>query len=86
MAIPTPTHVTPYAAGGESTVDNIQLRCRAHNGYEAERYFGRRTPAGAWKDRAPAALPPEPAPPPSQLRIGGHSVRTESGPGPVGSP
>ncbi len=23
-----------------STVDNIQLRCRAHNGYEAERHFG----------------------------------------------
>ncbi len=39
-------HVTPYAAGGVSTADNIQLRCRAHNGYEAERYFGPRTPSG----------------------------------------
>ncbi len=24
-------HVRPYAAGGASTADNIQLRCRAHN-------------------------------------------------------
>ena len=29
-------HVTPYAVGGPPTVDNIELRCRAHNGYEAE--------------------------------------------------
>ena len=33
-------HVIPFAAGGESTVDNIQLRCRAHNQREAELYFG----------------------------------------------
>src|SRR3990172_5764592 len=33
-------HVVPYAAGGAPTADNIQLRCRAHNGYEAELYFG----------------------------------------------
>jgi hypothetical protein len=26
--------------GGPATVDNIQLRCRAHNGYEAELDFG----------------------------------------------
>ncbi|MGH2372676.1 MAG: HNH endonuclease, partial [bacterium] len=38
-------HVVPHAAGGEPTVDNIQLRCRAHNGHEAERYFGRRQPS-----------------------------------------
>jgi hypothetical protein len=38
-------HVTPYAAGGASTAANIQLRCRAHNGYEAELYFGPRTPS-----------------------------------------
>ncbi len=28
-------HVTPFAAGGETTVENLQLRCRAHNAYEA---------------------------------------------------
>jgi hypothetical protein len=33
-------HVVPYAAGGESSVENLELRCRAHNAYEAETYFG----------------------------------------------
>jgi hypothetical protein len=35
-------HVVPYARGGTATVDNIQLRCRAHNQYEAEEAFGPR--------------------------------------------
>ncbi len=34
-------HVVPYATGGLATVDNIELRCRAHNSYEAECHFGR---------------------------------------------
>ena len=34
-------HVRPHAVGGEATVENIQLRCRRHNGYEARRYFVR---------------------------------------------
>ncbi len=76
MAIPTPTHVVPYAAGGEPTADNLQLRCRAHNGYEAELYFGRRTPSGVREARAPDVCPPEPPPPPSRLAQG----RTRSGP------
>ncbi len=29
-------HVHPYARGGKATVRNIQLRCRAHNGHEAD--------------------------------------------------
>ena len=33
-------HVIPYARGGQATMANIQLRCRAHNGYEAELDFG----------------------------------------------
>lgn len=33
-------HVEPYAVGGDPTVDNIQLRCRAHNSYEAQLFFG----------------------------------------------
>ena len=37
-------HVVPHAAGGPATAENIQLRCRAHNGYEGERDFGRRKP------------------------------------------
>jgi hypothetical protein len=32
-------HVEPFAAGGEMTIANLQLRCRAHNGYEATLYF-----------------------------------------------
>jgi 5-methylcytosine-specific restriction endonuclease McrA len=35
-------HVVPHAVGGPATDDNIELRCRAHNGYEAECDFGRR--------------------------------------------
>lgn len=33
-------HIEPFALGGPTTVDNLQLRCRAHNAYEAERGFG----------------------------------------------
>jgi 5-methylcytosine-specific restriction endonuclease McrA len=33
-------HVVPRAAGGGATVDNIQLRCRAHNGHEVDLFFG----------------------------------------------
>jgi hypothetical protein len=32
-------HVEPYATGGLATVANIQLRCRAHNLYEAALAF-----------------------------------------------
>jgi hypothetical protein len=40
-------HVVPYAAGGRTDADNLQLRCRAHNAYEAERDFGARTDSAA---------------------------------------
>jgi hypothetical protein len=33
-------HVEPYAVGGNSTADNIELRCRAHNTHEARLFFG----------------------------------------------
>jgi len=33
-------HIEPVARGGQSTVQNLRLRCRAHNQYEAERTFG----------------------------------------------
>lgn len=33
-------HVKPYAVGGASTVENIQLRCAMHNRYEADLFFG----------------------------------------------
>jgi hypothetical protein len=33
-------HVIPFAAGGPAEASNLQLRCRAHNAYEARLYFG----------------------------------------------
>jgi HNH endonuclease len=33
-------HVIPFAAGGPTTAENLELRCRAHNTYEAEQFFG----------------------------------------------
>ena len=32
-------HLVPFAAGGETTIENVSLRCRAHNTYEAKREF-----------------------------------------------
>ena len=47
-------HVVPYAEGGAATTDNLQLRCRSHNAYEAEQRFGslwvRESPAPNWWD------------------------------------
>jgi hypothetical protein len=52
-------HVVPYAAGGATMSDNLELRCAAHNRYEAEQYFGQALPmfvreerAGIWSDGA----------------------------------
>jgi hypothetical protein len=33
-------HIQPYARGGLPTVENISLRCRRHNQYEAQLVFG----------------------------------------------
>ena len=33
-------HIVPFARGGQTSVANLRLRCRAHNAYEAERLFG----------------------------------------------
>jgi hypothetical protein len=51
-------HIVPRAAGGRATVDNIQLRCRAHNGYAVDQYFGRgkrRTRDDGRRERAASA-------------------------------
>jgi hypothetical protein len=34
-------HIIPFAWRGESTVENIELRCRTHNAYEGELIFGK---------------------------------------------
>jgi hypothetical protein len=44
-------HGVPFARGGMSTAENLELRCRAHNAYEAERDFGARVPVSS--SRAP---------------------------------
>ena len=41
-------HRQPYAKGGAATFDNISLRCRRHNQYEAEVVFGPRRVTGSW--------------------------------------
>ena len=33
-------HVVPFATGGQAVASNIELRCRAHNLYEADLFFG----------------------------------------------
>jgi hypothetical protein len=37
-------HVEPFAAGGGAAATNIELRCRAHNQFEASLYFGTAAP------------------------------------------
>jgi len=44
-------HVRPVARGGQATVANTRLRCRAHNQYEAERIYG----AGFMREKRQAA-------------------------------
>lgn len=72
-------HVTPAAAGGEATIANISLRCRAHNLYQAELDFGRTFIATivTAKKRKPhphrpatpqLSLPTPSLPPPSEAR------------------
>ena len=53
-------HVNPFAEGGETTAANLELRCRAHNAYEARLHFGtlfvREEPATpfkqSWRDHS----------------------------------
>jgi hypothetical protein len=44
-------HIRPYARGGLATVENISLRCRRHNQYEAELVFGPRGASGCVPDQ-----------------------------------
>ena len=53
-------HVRAYARGGPSTVDNLQLRCRLHNDYEATLDFGASfmtSRKGNKADAPPACVP-----------------------------
>jgi hypothetical protein len=50
-------HVVPFAEDGEPTATNLQVRCKAHNAYEAETHFGwrwvRERAADAWLEPRP---------------------------------
>jgi hypothetical protein len=56
-------HILPYAKGGLATVENISLRCRRHNQYEAKLVFGPhgtsevREAQGSWPAPAGGYLP-----------------------------
>ena len=47
-------HVLPYAAGGQAVLENVELRCRAHNVHEAEQSFGDRLPLLVREPNRPA--------------------------------
>ena len=46
-------HVVPFASGGRTELENLELRCRAHNAHEAAVHFG----AGQATRRAPSWTP-----------------------------
>ncbi len=54
-------HVQPYGVGGQATVDNIALRCRAHNACEADLFYGPREPRRSELAPERVRLPPETA-------------------------
>lgn len=55
-------HVQPFGHQGPPTVDNISLRCRAHNVYESDLVFGRFVPrtdrGGSGNHAASREIPP----------------------------
>jgi hypothetical protein len=59
-------HIQPVARGGEATIGNIRLRCRAHNQLEAERAFGSEFMKHKREARRPASAT-RPATPEPQL-------------------
>jgi hypothetical protein len=58
-------HVEPFARGGATTAENLQLRCRSHNIYEATLIFGEREvpvvreygAGGGWGSRSGPSWP-----------------------------
>src|SRR5688572_19912559 len=50
-------HVQPFAQQGPTTVENISLRCRAHNVYESELVFGRFDPSAVRETPEKYAVP-----------------------------
>jgi hypothetical protein len=42
-------HCAPYGRGGDHSLDNVQMMCRAHNGYLAERDYGKAVMERYWR-------------------------------------
>jgi 5-methylcytosine-specific restriction endonuclease McrA len=63
-------HIIPFSEGGEATVENLQLRCKAHNQLEAERRLGKQfmeeKRRQARRERAERKNQIDEAPPPSR--------------------
>ncbi len=57
-------HIVLFARGGESTVENLRLRCRVHNQYEAEQALGENFMAAKRAEARRGAAPAMPPPPP----------------------
>jgi len=74
-------HLKPVSRGGDSTVENLRLRCRAHNQLEAERVFGaefmqqKRTSRRASPSPFRSPHPPGPPPPACSSRGAGTPAR-----------
>jgi hypothetical protein len=49
-------HLEPYGVGGEATVETMELRCRAHNNYEAELFYGRPQPTRSGTSPSPPPI------------------------------
>ena len=74
-------HVVPHALGGPPTAANIELRCRAHNAYEAEVHFGPEVVAAA-RARGQTARADVATEMPDLVRVRAGSGRTRPGTSP----
>jgi 5-methylcytosine-specific restriction endonuclease McrA len=55
-------HLRPFAVGGEATLANLELHCRAHNAYEAGLFYGPlRDVSRAQEQARPVSAPSRPA-------------------------
>ena len=73
-------HIQPYGHQGPATIENISVRCRAHNVYESELVFGRFDPSVVRESRENYAVPGEITPVPKRrvhARLSGKSFGCE---------
>jgi hypothetical protein len=76
-------HVQRYADGGATVVENLELRCRAHNMYEAEQYFGDRLPLLAREAGAAYVIATRSGPSGSAVKCVGRILIATSRPSPL---